>query len=92
MVIKDVLDNLGLGGLEGMYSRDGSYVIDLADSSDDFGKVYSTLDKSSECDYMESNSLLTVDNASMYYRYKDFQINIIADFKNNHYKVVITEV
>ena len=91
MSITDILNELKIN-LKGTYSRDGSYVIDLEDSSDAFGKVYSILDKNLEVDYMESNSLLTVDNASMYYKYKRFQINIIADFRNNHYKVVVSEV
>lgn len=91
MSITDILNELKIN-LKGTYSRDGSYVIDLEDSSDAFGKVYSTLDKNPEVDYMESNSLLTVDNASMHYKYKGFQINIIADFRNNHYKVVVSEV
>ena len=88
MSITDILNELKIN-LKGTYSRDGSYVIDLEDSSDAFGKVYSILDKNPEVDYMESNSLLTVDNASMYYKYKRFQINIIADFRNDHYKVVV---
>ena len=91
MSITDILNELKIN-LKGTYSRDGSYVIDLEDSSDAFGKVYSTLDKNPEVDSMESNSLLTVDNASMYYKYKRFQINIIADFRNDHYKVVVSEV
>lgn len=91
MSITDILNELEIN-LKGTYSRDGSYVIDLEDSSDAFGKVYSTLDKNPEVDCMESNSLLTVDNASMYYKYKGFQINIIADFRNDHYKVVVSEV
>ena len=91
MSITDILKELKIN-LKGTYSRDGSYVIDLEDSSDAFGKVYSILDKNPEVDYMESNSLLTVDNASMYYKYKGFQINIIADFRNDHYKVVVSEV
>ena len=91
MSITDILNELKIN-LKGTYSRDGSYVIDLEDSSDAFGKVYSTLDKNPGVDNMESNSLLTVDNASMYYKYKGFQINIIADFRNNHYKVVVSEV
>lgn len=91
MSITDILNELEIN-LKGTYSRDGSYVIDLEDSSDAFGKVYSTLDKNLEVDNTENNSLLTVDNASMYYRYKGFQINIIADFRNNHYKVVVNEV
>ena len=65
MSITDILNELKIN-LKGTYSRDGSYVIDLEDSSDAFGKVYSILDKNPEVDYMESNSLLTVDNASMY--------------------------
>ena len=91
MSITDILNELKIN-LKGTYSRDGSYVIDLEDSSDAFGKVYSILDKNPEVDHMENNSLLTVDNASMYYKYKRFQINIIADFRNDHYKVVVSEV
>lgn len=88
MTLPDVLKELGLN-YDGTYSRDGEYVVDLADSSDDFGKAYSTLDRNDDAEYMQENSLLTVDNASMYYRYKDYMINIIADFNNNHYKIVI---
>lgn len=91
MSITDILDELGINS-RGTYSRDGSYVIDLEDNSNAFGKVYSILDKNAEADDMEENTLLTVDNASMYYRYKGFMINIIADFRNDHYKVVINEV
>lgn len=91
MSITGILDELGIN-LRGTYSRDGSYVIDLEDNSNAFGKVYSILDKNAEADDMEENTLLTVDNASMYYKYKGFMINIIADFRNDHYKVVINEV
>lgn len=91
MSITDSLKELGIYR-PGVYSTDGSYIIDLEDSSDDFGRVYSLLDKNSNAEYMQDNSLLTVDNASMYYRYDDIQINIIADFRNNHYKVVANKL
>lgn len=91
MPIKDILKELKITQI-GNFARDGSYVIDLEDDVDAFGKVYSTLDKNPDVEYMENNSLLTVDNASMYYKYDKYQVNIIADFKNNHYKVVIAEV
>lgn len=85
----NVLSTLGVNN-KGTYSRDGSFVVDLADSSDEFGKVYSILDNNDKLDYMEDNSLLTVDNASILYLYDDFIINLIADFNNNHYKVVVS--
>ena len=91
MTTTEVVKELGINR-KGTFSRNGSYVIDLEDSSDDYGKVYSLLDKNPDVDYMEDNSLLTVDNGSMYYRYEDYMINLVGDFKNNHYKVVISEV
>lgn len=91
MTLTKVAEELGIKQ-SGTYSRNGSYVIDLQDDSDDFGKVYSILDRNTELEYMEDTSLLTVDNANLYYRYKTYMINAIADFKNNHYRVVISEV
>lgn len=91
MTIKDVLIELGINK-NGTYSRDGSFVIDLEEDSNEFGKIYSILDKNPDVEYMESNSLLTIDNSSLYYKYKDFQINILADFNNDEYKVVIARL
>ena len=91
MTIKDVLIELGINK-NGTYSRDGSFVIDLEEDSNEFGKIYSILDKNPNVEYMESNSLLTIDNSSLYYKYKDFQINILADFNNDEYKVVIARL
>lgn len=91
MTIKDVLIELGINK-NGTYSRDGSFVIDLEEDSNEFGKIYSILDKNPDVEYMESNSLLTIDNSSLYYKYKNFQINILADFNNDEYKVVIARL
>ena len=90
MPIRKVLQELGIEE-RGNYSKDDSYVIDLPDS-DTFGKIYSKLDKNDDVEYLEDNSLLTVNNASMYYRYDDVQITLIADFLNDEYKVVANRV
>ena len=87
----DVLKRLGITN-KGSFARNGSYVIDIEDS-DEFGKIYSILDKNPDLEYMENNSLLTIDNGSLYYLYdRKYQINLIADFKNDNYKLVATEV
>lgn len=76
----------------GTYGKNDSYVIDLNDS-DEFGKVFSTLDNNEELEYMDENNLLTVSNATMIYRYKDqYQVQLIADFNNDAYKLVVNEL
>ena len=76
----------------GTYAEDGSYVIDF-DTSEDFGVVYSKLDRNDELEYLDENSLLTIHNASLLYKYSDiYQINLIADFDNDEYKIVVNEL
>ena len=76
----------------GTYGKNDSYIIDLNDS-DEFGKVFSTLDNNEELEYMDENNLLTVSNATMIYRYKDqYQVQLIADFNNDAYKLVVNEL
>lgn len=88
-MIKDVLNDLNIR-FDGEFSRDGSYVVDLFDS-DQFGKVYSILDKNKDVENLEDSSSLTVHSANISYLYGDYQLNLIADFDENLYKLVITE-
>lgn len=91
MSIEELLEELGIDKV-GDYSTLGSYVIDL-ESSEEFGKVYSTLENSDVLEYEEDSSLLTVDNGSMIYNYQDeYQIVLIADFNHDQYKVTIKEI
>ena len=76
----------------GTYARDGSYVIDLGDANM-FGRIYSILDNNEDLEYIETTSLLNVNNSSLNYRYGDeYQISLIADFNQDQYKVVIEEM
>lgn len=91
MSIEQLIKKLGINKV-GEYSKDNSYVIDL-DSSEDFGKMYSILDRNEELEYLEDYSLLTVDNSSLLYNYNDaFQIALISDFNNDSYKIVVSEI
>jgi hypothetical protein len=89
--MEKLLKDLGITKV-GSYSKDGSYVIDL-DSSDEFGKIYSLLENSEDLHYMEENNLLTISNASMTYRYgEEYQLQLIADFNYDLYKLVVNEI
>jgi hypothetical protein len=76
--------------LEGSYSKDGSYIVDIYDS-DDFGRIYSLLDNNRNVEELESSSLLNTHSANISYLYDDYQLTLIADFDEDLYKLVITE-
>ena len=85
------LKEIGINKI-GSYSRNHSYVIDL-DNSEEFGKIYSILDGNEDLEYMDDNNLLTVTNASMTYRYNnEYQLQLLADFNNDTYKLVVSEL
>lgn len=91
MTIEQLLKNLGVDKI-GEYSNKNTYVIDLY-SSEEFGKMYSLLDQNKDLEYEEESSLLTVDNGSLMYNYNDeFQIVLIADFKNDQYHMTVKEL
>ena len=54
--------------LEGSYSKDGSYVVDIYDS-DDFGRVYSLLDNNNNVEELDDSSLLNQHSANISYLY-----------------------
>lgn len=76
--------------LEGSYSKDGSYVVDIYDS-DDFGRIYSLLDNNKNVEELNDNSLLNQHSANISYLYDDYQLTLIADFDEDLYKLVVTE-
>ena len=88
-MVEDALKELGIP-FDGEFSKDGSYVVDLFDS-DQFGKVYSILDRNNDVENLDDSSTLTVHNANVSYLYGDYQFNLIADFDQNLYKLVIVE-
>lgn len=80
-------------GKSGTYADNSQYVIDI-DSDDEYLKIFSKLDRNSKLEQADDNSLLTKHNSSILYNYKDanqFQANLIGDFDNGQYKLVISE-
>ena len=87
--MKEFLRNLGITQ-QGNVDNDGNYVIDL-ESDKEFNKVFSILDKSEELDENDEMSVANIEVSNIMYESDDFTINLIADFAQNIYKLVIQE-
>lgn len=88
--MKDFLKELGIEAV-GHYAEDGSYVVDI-DNSNKWGVIYSKLDNSDLVELQDESSLLTSDDASQIYLSDDYQLALIADFNNDQYKLVVSEI
>ena len=84
--MEELLRELGITK-KGEKSKDGSYVIDI-DNSDEWGKYFSKLDRNSDVEELEENSMLVTHGANIMFVYKDMQINLIADYDSDSYKLV----
>lgn len=88
--MRDLLRKLGIME-EGHRSTDNDYVIDLEDS-DHFNKIFSKLDKSDLLEENEDSSVVNLEITNILYIADGFTLNLIADFEQDIYKLVITEI
>ena len=88
--MKDLLRKLGI--MEpGTRSTNHDYVIDLEDS-DHFNRIFSKLDKSDLLEENEDSSVVNLEITNILYVTDGFTLNLIADFEQDIYKLVVTEV
>lgn len=83
------LSKLGID-LEG--ERQGNnYIVDIPDSNM-FNKIFSLLDKSDLVEENDDASSITLNSSNVEYIGDDYLLNLIADFSQDIYKLVITEL
>lgn len=88
--MEEFLSSLGINR-DGTYSKNGTYVIDL-ENDEDFGKIYTILDRSDEVNELSDNQLITVDEASVSYTSDDYLITLTGDFNSGIYRLTCTEL
>lgn len=88
--MKEFLRKLGITQ-SGHYSSNNNYVIDLDDSTD-YDKICSILDKSDLVEENPDSSVINTSVSNILYVGEQFSLNVIADFDNDTYKVVVTEL
>ena len=90
MYLEKFLDSIGITQT-GHYTKSNSYVIDIEDS-DEYGKIYSSLDKCEELVEDEDSSTLTIHTSNIVFESDNYQFVLIADFDQDTYKLVCKEI
>ena len=89
MYLEKFLEKLGITQV-GHYTKTNTYIIDI-DDSDEYGKIYSLLDKSNEIEEDEDSSTITVHTSNIVFESDNYQLTLIADFDQDTYKLVCKE-
>ena len=90
MFLEKFLSEIGISPV-GHYTKSNSYVIDIEDS-DEYGKIYSSLDKCEELVEDEDSSTITVHTSNIVFESDDFQFILMADLDQDTYKLVCKEI
>lgn len=86
MYMEKFLKEIGITQV-GHYNSKNNYIIDIEDS-DEYGKIYSKLDKSDLLDENDDSSSITINNSHIVFESDEYQFTLIADFENDTYKLV----
>jgi len=92
MTIEEFLKDIGITKT-GSIGEDGAYVIDLVDSNE-YGRIFSTLEKSTDLDILEDNQVVTEQGSSLIYESdtEPYLLNLIADFDGDVYQLVVNNI
>lgn len=88
--MKELLRKIGITEA-GYFSSNNNYVIDF-DNSDEYNKAFSKLDRTDLVEENDDTSVINMSVSNIMYSNNDFSLNLIADFDNDTYKLVVTEL
>ena len=88
--MKDILKKIGINEA-GYYSDDGNYIIQF-ENSNQFNKAFSRLEKSDLVEENEDSSVIDLNVSNVMYVSDDYSFNLIAEFEQDIYKLVVSEL
>ena len=88
--MEEFLNDLGITK-EGNYTEeDGIYVVDI-DDSNEYGKIFSLLEKSNLLEQDELSSQVTEDTSSIQYINDKYVLTLLGDWDGDTYKLTVKE-
>ena len=88
--MKDLLKEIGITE-DGNYTEDNNYVMDF-ENSNQFNKAFSRLEKSDLVEENEDSSVINLEVSNVLYVGEGYSFNLIADFSQDIYKLVVTDI
>ena len=88
--MEEFLKQLGINKT-GVKSNGNVYTVDI-EGSDEYGRVYSKLDKSDLVEEIPDSSQITYETASIQFESDEYLITLLADFDADEYKMTIKEL
>jgi len=88
--MKELLRKIGITEA-GYFSSSNNYVIDF-ENSDEYNKAFSKLDRTDLVEENDDTSVINMSVSNIMYSNDDFSLNLIADFDNDTYKLVVTDL
>ena len=91
MVAREYLQSIGIDK-EGEYTED-AYIVSLINSNE-YGRIFTILEKSDDLDIMEDNQVITEQGSSLMYESESqpFIISLLADFDQDIYQLVVNTI
>lgn len=87
--MEEFLNEIGIQGKLNI-TDDNTGVLEIL-GSDNYGRIYSRLDKSNLVEEDEDSSQMTAETASIQYESEQYLITLLANFDTDEYKLVIKE-
>ncbi len=88
--MEEFLSEIGIHE-KGSLNSDGNYVIDF-ESSEDFSKAFTKLDRYEDLDETEDSSIVNSSVSNIIYTNDNYIITLSADFDNDKYSLVMQEI
>lgn len=88
--MKEFLKSIGITQV-GHFNNDKNYIIDI-ESSDEFNRIFSKLNNSNALEENEDSSIINLNASNILYLSEEYSLNLIADFNQNIYKLVVTDL
>ena len=87
--MEEFLKELGIQG-KLILSKNNSMILDI-EGSDNYGRIFSRLDRSDLVEENEDSSLLTAETSSLQYESEKYIITLLSNFDTDEYKLIIRE-
>ena len=87
--MEEFLKELGIQG-KLIPSKNNSMILDI-EGSDNYGRIFSRLDRSDLVEENEDSSLLTAETSSLQYESEEYIITLLSNFDTDEYKLIIRE-